>query len=808
MKPFKRTALVAAFLPLVMHSAWGLGLGDVTMRSFLNEPLRAEVKLLDVKDLTAEDIRIRLATQEDFDRLGVERAYFLTSIQFEIVVDGDDSKIIMTTEQPLLEPYLDFLIETRWPAGRLLREYTVLVDLPRKAETMRVASSAKGPAVAGSDTASEAIRAQSTEPAGEPTFVTPDTRPDRAYDRDAEDRPAAGGQYLVQANDTLWDIARSARPDGATIEQTMIATVAMNASAFTGSNINGLKAGYVLELPATGEIYTSQNEAIAEVVQQNSDWASGIRRAPALRVLADNEMDLSEDEFDSAKVDMGTPVSDAELGESDVIASAAAGMDDSAGMAEEAGTTQSMGMSEEADKPPAMSANPELADIQARLGQLSEQVGSLRQLVNVKDQQIAALQAEIAARNQQDAERAAAPPAVATNPTPPQTTSDIAGMPWWVFALGGVILASLVGVLVTRRSASNKEPAPVPASQPSATQRDPVSSGSTAAPTKAVAKPAPVGAVPSDEAVAQDQEREDSAAPSGERGYGQKLHNDYAEESAVSDAIAEAAIYVAYGRHQQALDLLATASVADPTDSAAYLRMIEIYIANDRHEEAEDLLPAVEATNDAGAIEQAKEMLESAEPASTPDVELGELSDGVPGADSEPASTATEAPASELAPMEFELATPIASAPTGTEEPAAALDLELDFEPVESAPAPKEDELTLSADEDLAPATAPAPAPDWGDLSETVDSGDRLPPEQAAVLGSDVPPPANMTSDDEDNELIYASEADSIDTKLDLARAYLDMGDEEGARPVLEEVVTKGDLQQQAEARELLIRID
>ena len=807
MKPFKRTALVAAFLPLVMPSAWGLGLGDVTMRSFLNEPLRAEVKLLDVKDLTTEDIRIRLATQEDFDRLGVERAYFLTSIQFEIVVDGEDSKIIMTTEQPLLEPYLDFLIETRWPAGRLLREYTVLVDLPRKAETVRVASSAKGPAVAGSDTASEAIREQSAEPAGEPTFVTPETRPDRAYDRDAEDRPAAGGQYLVQANDTLWDIARSARPDGATIEQTMIATVAMNANAFTGSNINGLKAGYVLELPAPGEIYTSQNEAIAEVAQQNSDWASGIRRAPALRVLADNEMDSSEDEFDSPETDMEAATSDSELGESDVIAAAAAGMDDSAAMAEEAGTTQSMGMSEEADKPPAMSANPELADIQARLGQLSDQVGSLRQLVTVKDQQIAALQAEIAARDQQDAERAAAPPAVATNPTPPQTTSDIAGMPWWVFALGGVILASLVGVLVARRSASHKAPAPVPASQLSATQRDPVSSGSTTAPVKVAAKPAPVAAaMPSDEAAAQDQESEDSAIPSGERGYGQKLHNDYAEESAVSDAIAEAAIYVAYGRHQQALDLLATASAADPTNSAAYLKMIEIYLANDRHEEAEDLLPAIEATNDASAIKQAKEMLENAAPASTQDVDLGELSDGAPGAGSEPALTATETPASELAPMEFELETPIASEPTGTEEPAAALDLELDFEPVESAPAPKEDELTLSVDEDLA--QAPAPAPDWGDLSETIDRGDRLPPELAAVLGSDVPPPAEMTSDDDDNELIYATEADPIDTKLDLARAYLDMGDEEGARPVLEEVVAKGDLQQQAEARELLIRID
>ncbi len=131
MKPFKRIALALALAPALSGPAFGLGLGDVTLKSYLNEPLRAEVALLDVQDLNIEDIRVRLATPEDFDRLGVERAYFLTSIQFQIVVDGANSKILMTTSEPLLEPYLDFLLETRWPDGRLLREYTVLVDLPR-----------------------------------------------------------------------------------------------------------------------------------------------------------------------------------------------------------------------------------------------------------------------------------------------------------------------------------------------------------------------------------------------------------------------------------------------------------------------------------------------------------------------------------------------------------------------------------------------------------------------------------------------------------------------------------------------------
>jgi pilus assembly protein FimV len=76
-------------------------------------------------------------------------------------------------------------------------------------------------------------------------------------------------------------------------------------------------------------------------------------------------------------------------------------------------------------------------------------------------------------------------------------------------------------------------------------------------------------------------------------------------------------------------------------------------------------------------------------------------------------------------------------------------------------------------------------------------------------LGSDVAPETSVDEDaDDEGGLVYATEADPMDTKLDLARAYLDMGDEEGARPVLEEVIEGGDLQQQAEARELLLRIE
>ena len=108
-----------------------LGLGEISLDSYLNEPLKAQVDLLNIGGLHEDQIRIRLATSEDFKRMGVDRAYFLTSISFEVEIDDNGrARILISSEDPVLEPYLDFILEARWPSGRLLREYTVLVDPP------------------------------------------------------------------------------------------------------------------------------------------------------------------------------------------------------------------------------------------------------------------------------------------------------------------------------------------------------------------------------------------------------------------------------------------------------------------------------------------------------------------------------------------------------------------------------------------------------------------------------------------------------------------------------------------------------
>ena len=125
-------------------SVWSLGLGELSLESFLNEPLQATVDLLNTDGLHGDEIRIRLATKEDFDNIGLERAYFLTSIKFEVEMgEGGQPRILISSEDPVLEPYLDFIVEARWPSGRLLREYTVLVDPPVFDSTTPVVSASQ-----------------------------------------------------------------------------------------------------------------------------------------------------------------------------------------------------------------------------------------------------------------------------------------------------------------------------------------------------------------------------------------------------------------------------------------------------------------------------------------------------------------------------------------------------------------------------------------------------------------------------------------------------------------------------------------
>ncbi|PQP06627.1 peptidoglycan-binding protein LysM [Pseudomonas frederiksbergensis] len=107
-----------------------LGLGEITQHSALNQPFSADIALLDVGGLGEGELSVSLATAEEFSRAGVERVFFLNNLKFTPILRGNRSLIRVTSSKPVKEPFLNFLVQLNQPNGRLLREYTVLIDPP------------------------------------------------------------------------------------------------------------------------------------------------------------------------------------------------------------------------------------------------------------------------------------------------------------------------------------------------------------------------------------------------------------------------------------------------------------------------------------------------------------------------------------------------------------------------------------------------------------------------------------------------------------------------------------------------------
>ena len=122
---------IAAATALTSEMVYALGVGEVTLKSALNQPLVAEIELLDAKEMAPGEVIPALASAEDFNRAGLDRPYFLTDLTFTPVLRADGKSIIrVSSAKPVREPYLNFLVEVLWPSGRLLREYTRLLDPP------------------------------------------------------------------------------------------------------------------------------------------------------------------------------------------------------------------------------------------------------------------------------------------------------------------------------------------------------------------------------------------------------------------------------------------------------------------------------------------------------------------------------------------------------------------------------------------------------------------------------------------------------------------------------------------------------
>ncbi|HVF15452.1 MAG TPA: FimV/HubP family polar landmark protein [Steroidobacteraceae bacterium] len=268
---------------------FALGLGEIRLNSALNQPFDADIELIAPTADELASLKVGLANNDLFSRYGLERPAYLSGFDFSVSRARDGRATIkVSSNRSVTEPFVTLLVEANWGRGRILREYTVLLDppvfMPSQPENQAPVTSPQ------SGTRNEGRIERAPTPAPESTPVPSPTEPARPVPAPETSRetpisstaPAAlGGSYTVERNDTLWRIASQVQPGASprVVNQTMIALFRANPGAFDG-NINRLKAGSVLRVPEQGDIETiPTSEASAEVNRQQQEWSGAPRTA-------------------------------------------------------------------------------------------------------------------------------------------------------------------------------------------------------------------------------------------------------------------------------------------------------------------------------------------------------------------------------------------------------------------------------------------------------------------------------------------------------------------------------------------------
>lgn len=443
---------VGVMLPGLGHA---LAVKDVQTKSALGEPFQAEVELAELGDLNADEIRVSLATQEDFERLGIERVYFLSDLQFDVVVNqGGRSFIRITTAKPVREPYLDFVVRIAWPGNTRLQEVTALLDPPVVADAAapdvsQAVSSA--PATAPVTPAPEAapvapVTSQELPPQPVVAVPAPEKKSSPARPVKAEPAPAATAaapdSYRTQSGDTMSKIAQQFRPDSASTAQTMVAIQRANPRAFAGDNINQLKRGQVLRIPSESEIRSvSAQEAASSVREQTDAWRGSVAAAPVVKpALEGQQLNATAKTEAPAAV---APAAKAEMkllgAQTGKAGAAAAGKEQ--GVAAKPGDTRKL----DENKAKAEAAKTEKTKLAGSVSNLDSQVKANDKQIEVQNAKLAELQAKLKEEEAKKAEAAkaaaaktAAAPAAAAPAADASKPADAAAAPAPVADANGV----------------------------------------------------------------------------------------------------------------------------------------------------------------------------------------------------------------------------------------------------------------------------------------------------------------------------------------------------------------------------------
>lgn len=748
----KLAIVIAAIAVLQANMTNALGLGELSLLTSLNQPLAAEIRLQNTAGLDDSQIIVRLAEPEDFNNAGISRNFFLTGIDFKVELDGQGNGVIkLSSRDPVVEPYLNFLIETRWPDGRLLREYTALLDLPVLSEPVAAVSSSLSPQ------------------ADTPPAVT----------------MAPNEKYRVRSDDTLWRIALKSRPaTGVSVQQTMLAIQRLNPQAFN-DNINHLKAGSILRLPTQDDISVSEKQALSEVENQIRSWRSGL--------VSEARLDAS-----STGVSENTYSEQARLS----IASRGETNESSADEGEDAGSAGSAALQSElaASEENLDKAERDNQELHARLDDMEARMAILQRLLELRESQLADLQNRIddemaqarlaeAALSEQLVEVAKPKPAPAPKPEP-ALVDQIWNNPLYAGGVGALLLAAIAIVLLRRR-------------KPAAEAGEDFTGDENV--TEAIVAVAEIDTtdnpvVESEQSIAADNveaavraEVDETETPLIESAEPLEVEAPTAAVSSdTGDVIAEAEIYVAFGHYQQAIDLLRSALDQEPNRIDLQVKLLKIYIETRDKLGFQQQYLVLQGLGDDAVIGEVKAMLANVEG-------IADWLNGLPGN----SHNFTDKD------MRLDLNDLDSDLDLADLDDIDLFDLEAEFGDGAELSAEPFENVTETVDK-----LSEVPVSVDLDTDDTLEFSQDTGPDAAATDSSATENSESETFDKAvaaeagDDDFDFLADSDEVATKLDLARAYIDMGDTEGARDILDEVMQEGSDEQKQEAQALSGRID
>ncbi len=981
---------IALALSATTFGAQAAGLGRLNLLSGLGQPLRAEIELTSVTREDAGTLTARLAPAAAFTQAGIEYGASLASLRFSIQRRPNGQQyVLVTSNQQVNEPFLDMLVELTWASGRLVREYTVLLDPPETRAAQAPAETA-APVVPATTTDASPTIVRRTPRAPAPTTSSGDGSAAPASSRRAAPStssaaPSTGsssGDYLVQSGDTAMSIARANKPDGVSLEQMLAALYRDNPQAFSG-NVNRLLAGATLRIPDAPAAQAIDAPEARRIVAQSSNFGSyreRLARNPAAAASARTPGQQASGQLSTQVQDRAAPA-----GNTDRLQLSRPDTSRAAGPA--TGATRAGAGSPTADE--LASKDRELQETRTRLALLEKNVADLQELLKLKNQTLADLQKGAAGSTAAASSAPGSAPVAATTPSTATTTASTTSPPTTApTTTAPTTSASPTTATTTAPNTANPATPPPPVSPtttppasiaaPATTAPTPPAPAATPVPAPApVAKAAPAATTPAAEpsffdtlmdntlllvalvvlallvvgyaifaarrrrmARFEDSIFVDNSVLRANSVFGTTggqsvdtansgFHSNFVPvagalpEHNEVDPVAEADVYIAYGRDAQAEEILKEALRADPSRHAVRLKLLEIYAKRNDSKTFETMASELYAATGGQGEEwrQAAALGATIDPRNPLYTETPAVETAAPAATGAPAPRAAPFSGSEFnaAPLNFGVSDIGIRAPApdpgsplttdidfprsmartdpmprtpSTPTPAPAMDLDFDLGNTGAAAPPAPGASTAPIAGASTPADAPAeftPAMDpftasaFGNADPQARTAVNLPafraradqpsepPPEATNIGRDPdgftasdifgssivadtmplysetppsPPPApparpaarhdlqddaafektepfdasfsGVNLDLDRGDFPAATQSDingrtdiwqAMATKLDLALAYSDIGDKDGARELLEEVVRNGDPAQADRARHLITEL-